>query len=74
MTMQDLRRGERAVVLKVDLPVLLKERLRSLGVFTGAKLSVLKVSGKKNVRLIQVGSAKIVLDGETAAGIRIWKI
>ena len=74
MTMNDLTRGERAVVLKVDLPVLLKERLRALGVFTGAKLAVLKVSRRKKVRIIQAGSAKIALDGETAAGIRVWKI
>ena len=59
MTMNDLRRGERAVVLKVELPVLLKERLRSLGVFTGAKLTVLKVSGRKKIRLIQAGHAKV---------------
>lgn len=74
MTMNDLRRGDRAVVLKVELPVLLKERLRAVGIFTGSKLLVLKVSGKKNVRLVQAGSAKIALDGETAAGIKIWQI
>ena len=74
MTMNDLRRGERAVVLKVELPVLLKERLRSLGVFTGAKLTVLKVSGRKKIRLIQAGSTKVALDGETASGIKVWTI
>ena len=74
MTMNDLRRCERAVVLKVELPVLLKERLRSLGVFTGAKLTVLKVSGRKKIRLIQAGSAKVALDGETASGIKVWTI
>ena len=74
MTMNDLRRGERAVVLKVELPVLLKERWRSLGVFTGAKLTVLKVSGRKKIRLIQAGSAKVALDGETASGIKVWTI
>ena len=74
MTMNDLRRGERAVVLKVELPVLLKERLRSLGVFTGAKLTVLKVSGRKKIRLIQAGSANVALDGETASGIKVWTI
>jgi len=74
MTMNDLRRGERAVVLKVELPVLLKERLRSLGVFTGAKLTVLKVYGRKKIRLIQAGSAKVALDGETASGIKVWTI
>ena len=74
MTMNDLRRGERAVVLKVELPVLLKERLRSLGVFTGAKLTVLKVSGRKKIRLIQAGSAKVALDGVPASGIQVWTL
>ncbi|MDE7296175.1 MAG: ferrous iron transport protein A [Clostridia bacterium] len=74
MTMNDLRRGDRAVVLKVELPVLLKERLRSLGIFTGAKLKLLKGSPKRGTWLLQVGSAHVALDGETAAGIKLWKI
>lgn len=74
MTMNDLKRGDRAVVLKVELPVLLKERLRSLGIFTGAKFRLLKGSKKRGAWLLQVGSAHVALDGETAAGIRLWKI
>ncbi len=74
MTMNELRRGDRAVVLKVELPMLLKERLRSLGIFTGARLKLLKGSPKKGNWLLQVGSAHVALDRETAAGIKLWKI
>lgn len=74
MTMCDLKRGQRGVVLKVELPVLLKERLRSLGIFTGAKFTMLKTISRKNAFLIEVGSTRVAIDGETAAGVSIWRM
>lgn len=59
--------------MKVELPMLLKERLRSLGLYTGAKFSVLKTSFRKKVFLIQTGASKVALDRETAEGIRVLK-
>ena len=53
--------------------MLLKERLRSLGIFTGAKFVVLKASRRKKMFLIQTGGAKVALDGELAEGIRVLK-
>lgn len=73
MNANELKRGDCAVVLKVDLPMLLKARLHSLGIFTGTKFSVLKVSLRKKTYLLQAGSAKVAIDGETARGIRVWK-
>lgn len=63
------------MVLKVTLPQLLRERLRSLGIFTGERLLLLKVSARKNLYLVQVlrSGAKVAVDGETAAGITVWQ-
>ena len=73
MNISELKRGERAVVIKVDLPILLKERLRSLGLYTGAKFTVLKASRRKQVFLIQAGGAKFALNHELAAGVRVLR-
>lgn len=75
MTLDELGKGERAVVLTVELSRLLKERLRALGVFTGEKLLLLKVSRRKKIFIVQTlrGGTKLALDKETAAGIKIWR-
>ena len=73
MNVCELKRGDRAVVMKVDLPMLLKERLRALHVYSGAKISVLKVSLRKQTYILQAGSAKIAVSREVAEGIRVWK-
>lgn len=73
MNVSELKRGERGVVIKVELPMLLKERLRSLGIFTGSKFIVLRCSLRKKVFLIQTGGAKVALDNELAEGIKVLK-
>ena len=73
MNVSELKRGERGIVIKVELPMLLKERLRSLGVFTGSKFVMLKTSLRKKVFLIQTGGAKVALDHELAEGIKVLK-
>ena len=74
MTVCDLKRGSGAVVLKVELPEEMRARLRYLNVYKGAKIALLKVSHFTKTSLEQAGSAKVVLDRATAAGIRIWRI
>lgn len=75
MTLNELKKGERAVVLTVNLSLLVKERLRALGVFTGEKLLILKISRRKKVFVIQAlgCGTKTAIDLETAAGIKVWK-
>ena len=73
MNANELKKGDHAVVIKVELPMLLKERLRSLGIYTGAKFAVLKRSLRKKVFLVQTGGAKVALDSELAAGIKVLK-
>lgn len=75
MTLNELKKGERAVVLTVDMPLLVKERLRALGIFTGEKLCVLRVSRRKKIFVLQAlrSGTKAAIDCDTAAGIKIWK-
>ncbi len=73
MTVCDLKKGERAVVLKVELNEEMSGRLRYLNVYKGAKVTLLKVSLFKKTWLLQAKSAKIALRREVAQGIRVWR-
>ena len=72
MTICDMKRGSRAVVLKVEQPVAVWERLRSYGIYTGTKITLLRVSMFKKTYLLQVGSTRVALGRSVAAGIRVW--
>ncbi len=74
MCICDLKRGERAVVLKVEQSAPVRERLRAFGIFTGAKLTLLKVSPLKKTYLVEAGSGKIAVGREIAAGVRVWRV
>lgn len=73
MTVCDLKSGDKAVVLKVELPEEMQARLRYLNVYKGANVSVLKISLLKKTYLLQARSARVAIDRETAAGIRVWR-
>ena len=73
MNVCDMKRGEHAVVLKVELDTPERERLRALNIHVGAPIELLKVSLFKKTYLLQAKSAKVALGREVAAGIRIWK-
>ena len=73
MNICELKKGERAVVLKVEHPDPVRERLRYLGIYTGAKIVLLKASFFKKTYLVQAGGAKVALGREVALGIRVWR-
>ena len=73
MTVCDLKKGERAVVIKVELQDEERARLRYLNVYTGAKISVLKVSRFKKIWVLQAKSAKFALSRDVAQGVRVWR-
>lgn len=62
------------MVLKIEGLEALRSRLRALGIYTGAKVLLLKASRFKKCFLVQAGSGKIALGKEVAAGVRVWKI
>lgn len=74
MDLTELKRGAHAVVLKVDLPASVRERLRALGIFTGAKICLLKISWLKKTFLVQAGESRVALGRQAAAAIRVWKV
>ncbi len=74
MTVYELKKGERAVVLQVKLPQAMKERLYGLGIRTGARIFVLKVFFRKKNYLLQCGSTQFAVRRETAKGVYVWKI
>ncbi len=73
MNITELKRGDCAVVLKVELPNEMCKRLFSLRVYTGAKIEVLKVSLFKKTYLLRAGTSKIALGREIAKGVRVWR-
>lgn len=73
MYISDMKRGEHAVVLKVERSDGVGERLRALGVYVGAKIVLLKTSVFRRTFLVQAGSGKVALGRELASEVRVWK-
>ena len=72
MTICDLKRGARAVVLKVEGDTPVRERLYSYGLFVGARVTLLRTSLFKKTYLLQVGGTRVALEKSIAGGIRVW--
>lgn len=73
MNICDMKAGERAQVLSVELETEVQQRLRYLGLSAGAELLLLKVSHFKKTYLVQAGSAKVALGQEVAEGIKVCR-
>ncbi len=73
MNICQLKRGESAFVMRVDVEAPLKERLRSLNVYPNSKITLLKVSPFKKTYLLQAGSAVVAMRREIASGIRVFR-
>lgn len=74
MNISDLKKGERAVVLKVETGEETRDRLMALGVYSGARIIVLKRSLFGHGYLIQDGSSRFAIQKEIASGVRVWRI
>ena len=71
MTVCDLKRGERALVLSVAADAPLRERLTILGVYAGARVRLLKVSLFRRTFLLATQSGRVALGSSVAAGVRV---
>ena len=60
--------GRRALIVCLDCPALEARRLRSLGVFEGARVAVV---GTRNGILLEVQGARLALDGSVAMAITV---
>lgn len=73
MTVCDMKAGEEAKIVKIELSDRVKERLKYLNVTVGASLFLLKVSPFKRTFLIQARSAKVAVGREVAKGIAVCR-
>jgi len=74
MRLSDLRKGDRALIKKIDTDEALKTRLASFGVVRGSELSVEACSMGKQTMEILVDGTLIGLRGEEAKQIEVEKI
>ena len=74
MKLSELKKGDRATILKVDTDESLKSRLVSFGVARGSELSIEACSLGKQTIEIMVDDTLIGLRGEEASKIEVEKI
>lgn len=73
MTVCDMKTGEEAEIVKVELPSEVQERLRYLNVSAGAHIALLKTSPFRRTYIVQARSAKLAIGREVAEGIKICR-
>ena len=73
MTVCDLKRGEAALVLSVGEEGALRERLRVLGIYAGARVELLRTSRRKTFLLL-TACGKAALGRSVAEGVRVCKV
>ena len=71
MVLSDLKKGNRAEIVKIHADKILKDRLTSFGVMRGEMLLVKGCSLAKQTMEIEVGSTLIALRAEEAHKIEI---
>ena len=74
MNITDLKKGEHAVVLKVETGEETRDRLMALGVYSGARICLLRRSLFGHGYLVQAGSSRFAVQKEIASGVRVWRI
>jgi len=74
MKLSDLKKGDRALIKKIDTEEALKRRLASFGVVRGSELSIEACSMGKQTMEILVDETLIGLRGNEAKQIEVEKI
>jgi len=74
MKLTELRKGDRAEIVRVAAEKALKDRLSSFGVMRGEQLMVKGCSLAKQTMEIEVGATLIAVRADEAAKIEVEKI
>ena len=74
MNLIDLKKGNRATIIKINAQKALKERLYSFGIIKGEELTVKGCSLAKQTMEIEVGSTLIAVRANEAKIIEIEQI
>jgi len=71
MRVSQLKKGEKATILSIDAPKVLRERFNSLGIIVGEELLVKHYSWAKKSIEIEVSQTLIILRDEEADKIEV---
>lgn len=74
MLLSDLRKGNKAEIVKINADKALRDRLISFGVMRGEMLVVKGCSLAKQTMEIEVGSTLIAVRAEEASKIEVGKV
>ena len=74
MVLSDIKKGDKAEIIKIHADKVLKDRLSSFGVMRGEVLHVKGCSLAKQTMEIEVGSTLIALRADEAGKIEIIQI
>jgi len=74
MVLSDLRKGNKAEVVKINAEKALKDRLSSFGVMRGEEIYIRGCSLAKKTMEIEVGSTLIALRADEASKIEVEKV
>jgi len=74
MLLSELRKGDQALIVRIDAEKALKERFASFGIMRGERLTVKACSIAKQTIEIEVGSTAIALRAEEAGRIEVERV
>jgi len=74
MNLIDLKKGNRATIIKINAQKVLKDRLYSFGIIKGEELTVKGCSLAKQTMEIEVGSTLIAVRANEAKVIEVERI
>ncbi len=74
MNICDMERGDVAVVLSVCAEKALRERLKVLGIYAGARIKLLKTSFFRKTFLLSSASGKVALGKSVASEVEICPV
>jgi ferrous iron transport protein A len=74
MKLSELKKGEHAVIVKIDADKALKERLASLGMMRGEEIELKGCSIGKQTIEVDVGGTLIALRAEEAEKIEVERV
>ena len=73
MVVSDLKKGDRAVILRVELSDAVKERLRVLDIRPGAEIVVFRISPFRATYLLGAGHSKVAIRREISKKVQVFR-
>ncbi len=74
MTICDMKKGETALVLSVAADPALRERMKILGIYAGARIKLLKTSFFRKTFLLSTGTGRAAIGKSVAGGVNTCRV